>query len=152
MNVAQQISDIIGNSPLLKLNTISNETGVEIIGKLEYYNPLSSVKDRIARSMIDAAEKDGLLKEGGLIVEPTSGNTGIGLAFIAASRGYRLILTMPETMSLERRILLKVLGAELVLTPGEKGMVGAVAGAEDIFKERWLAALNELPELKLEGG
>ena len=135
MNVAHQISDIIGNSPLLKLNTLSDETGVEIIGKLEYYNPLSSVKDRIARSMIATAEKDGLLKEGGLIVEPTSGNTGIGLAFIAASRRYRLILTMPETMSQERRKLLKVLGAELVLTPGDKGMIGAVEKAEEISKE-----------------
>ncbi len=132
MNIAEQITDLIGNTPLLKLNSLSVETGAEIIGKVEYYNPLSSVKDRIGLSMIETAEQEGKLEKGSLIIEPTSGNTGIGLAFIAAARGYKLILTMPETMSQERRRLLKVLGAKLVLTPGEKGMKGAIERAEEI--------------------
>ena len=135
MNIANTITDLIGNTPLLRLHTLSNELGVTLLGKLEYFNPLSSVKDRIAFAMIDAAEKQGLLREGSVIVEPTSGNTGIGLAFVAASKGYRLILTMPDTMSEERRKLLKVLGAELVLTSGDKGMKGAIEKAEDICSE-----------------
>ena len=135
MKIAESITDLIGNTPLVKLRTLSQETGATIIGKLEYFNPLSSVKDRIAESMISQAEKEGKLFPGSLIVEPTSGNTGIGLAFVAASRGYRIILTMPETMSMERRKLLKVLGAELVLTPGDKGMKGAIAKAEEIQQE-----------------
>ncbi len=135
MNVAEKITDIIGNTPMLILNSLSQSTGVNIIGKLEYFNPLSSIKDRIAVSMIDEAEQKGLLKDGGLIVEPTSGNTGIGLAFVAAARGYKLILTMPETMSMERRMLLKTLGAELALTPGDRGMKGAIQRAEEIVKE-----------------
>ena len=135
MKIYNKITELIGNTPMLRLNILSDTTGVNIIGKLEYFNPLSSVKDRIAVSMIDDAEARGVLKKGGLIIEPTSGNTGIGLAFVAASRGYRLILTMPETMSNERRLLLKALGAELVLTPGEKGMRGAIEKAEEIQKE-----------------
>jgi len=135
MNISESITDLIGNTPLVKLRTLSEETGTTIVGKLEYFNPLSSVKDRIALSMIDAAEKAGKLSQGNLIVEPTSGNTGIGLAFVAAARGYRLTLTMPDTMSVERRRLLKALGAELVLTPGENGMKGAIAEAEEIQRE-----------------
>ncbi|MEW6378479.1 MAG: cysteine synthase A [bacterium] len=135
MKIAEQIADLIGNTPLLKIRSLSARTGTTIIVKLEQFNPLSSVKDRIALAMIEAAEKSGQLRPGGLIVEPTSGNTGIGLAFIAASRGYRLILTMPETMSIERRKLLKVFGAELVLTPGDRGMTGAVEKAEEIHRE-----------------
>jgi len=135
MKVAEKITDLIGNTPLLKLKNLSKETGTEIIGKLEYYNPLSSVKDRIALSMIDDAERKGLLKKGSMIIEPTSGNTGIGLAFVAASRGYKCVLTMPETMSQERRKLLKVLGAELVLTQGDKGMKGAIEKAEEIHQQ-----------------
>lgn len=135
MKIAKQVTDLVGNTPLLKIRSLSAETGVNIIGKLEYFNPLSSVKDRIAVAMIDAAEKDGQLKPGSLIVEPTSGNTGIGLAFVAASRDYRLILTMPDTMSIERRKLLKVFGAELVLTPGDLGMRGAIEKAVEIHRE-----------------
>jgi len=135
MKIAERITDLIGNTPLLKLNTLSKTTGAIILGKLEFFNPLSSVKDRIAVAMVNDAEQKGLLKKGGLIVEPTSGNTGIGLAYIAASRGYRLILAMPETMSIERRVLLKAFGAELALTPGERGMKGAIEKAEEIVKE-----------------
>jgi len=136
MKIAGQISDLIGNTPLLKIRSLSAETGAAIIAKLEQFNPLSSIKDRIAAAMIDAAEKSGQLKPGGVIVEPTSGNTGIGLAFIAAARGYHLILTMPDTMSIERRKLLKALGAELVLTPGSSGMQGSIEKAEEIQRER----------------
>jgi cysteine synthase A len=135
MKIANNMTELVGNTPLVTIRNLSRESGATIVGKLEYFNPMSSVKDRIACAMINAAEKSGQLKPGGLIVEPTSGNTGIGLAFIAASRGYRIILTMPETMSQERRKLLKVLGAELVLTPGEKGMRGAIEKAEAIVGE-----------------
>jgi cysteine synthase A len=118
----------------LRIASLSDASGAEIIAKLEYFNPLSSVKDRIAVAMIEAAEKSGELKPGGVIIEPTSGNTGIGLAFVAANRGYQLILTMPETMSLERRNLLRILGAQLVLTPGSAGMNGAISEALAIQK------------------
>ena len=133
-NIAQKLTDLIGNTPMLALNRYSREAGLAgpIIGKLEYFNPLGSVKDRIAFSMIEAAEAAGKIKPDTVIIEPTSGNTGIGLAFVAASRGYKLILTMPETMSVERRNLLKALGAELVLTPGAEGMKGAIRKAEEL--------------------
>ncbi len=135
MQIARDITELIGNTPMLRLAGLSDETGAEIIGKLECFNPLSSIKDRIALGMINAAERDGKISAGSLIVEPTSGNTGIGLAYIAASRGYRLILTMPESLSIERRNLLKALGAEVVLTPAKGGMNAAIARALEIAAE-----------------
>ncbi|MBC7662016.1 MAG: cysteine synthase A [Chitinophagaceae bacterium] len=133
--IANSILDTIGNTPLVRLAKLGRDLPVDIVLKLEYFNPLSSVKDRIGAAMIEAAERSGDLKPGVTIIEPTSGNTGIALAFVAANRGYRLILTMPETMSQERRKMLKALGAELVLTPGDKGMKGAIAKAEEIKAE-----------------
>lgn len=129
--------ELIGKTPLLELTHIEKEYGLKakIVAKLEYFNPAGSVKDRIAKGMIDDAEKKGLLKKGSVIIEPTSGNTGIGLASVAAARGYRIIIVMPETMSVERRQLMKAYGAELVLTPGEKGMKGAIAKADELAKE-----------------
>lgn len=126
------ILDTVGNTPLVKLNRIAEGAVADVYLKLEFFNPLSSVKDRIGKAMIEAAEAAGKLKPGITIVEPTSGNTGIALAFVAAARGYKLILTMPETMSLERRVLLRLLGAEIELTPGAKGMPGAIARAQEI--------------------
>lgn len=132
--IAQKLTDLIGNTPLLALNRYSGEAGLPsaIVAKLEYFNPLGSVKDRIAFAMIEAAEAAGKIKPDTLIIEPTSGNTGVGLAYVAASKGYKLVLTMPETMSIERRNLLKALGAELVLTPGAEGMKGAIRKAEEL--------------------
>lgn len=132
--VAQRLTDLVGNTPLLELNNYNRnkELKADIIAKLEYFNPAGSVKDRVALAMIEDAETKGLLKPGATLIEPTSGNTGVGLAFVAAAKGYKLILTMPDTMSLERRNLLKALGAELVLTPGADGMKGAIARAEEL--------------------
>lgn len=137
MKVFNHLTDLIGGTPLLNLRnyTAEKNTLAQIYGKLEYFNPAGSVKDRIAKAMLDDAEEKGLLKKGSVIIEPTSGNTGIGLAAIAASRGYRIILTMPETMSVERRNLLKAYGAELVLTEGAKGMKGAIAKADELAVE-----------------
>lgn len=130
--MAHHITELIGHTPLLRLNYISDTTGAEVYGKIEYFNPGGSVKDRIALSMIEAAEKAGKLSSGSVVIEPTSGNTGIGLAMVCAARSYRLILTMPDTMSMERRNLLKAYGAELVLTPGSEGMRGAINRAEEL--------------------
>ena len=137
MRVYQKITGLIGGTPLLELTNYekANELNAKIYAKLEYFNPAGSVKDRIAKAMLDDAEEKGLLKPGAVIIEPTSGNTGIGLASVAASRGYKVILTMPETMSVERRNLLKAYGAELVLTEGAKGMPGAIAKAKELAEQ-----------------
>ena len=135
--IVKNIEELVGHTPLFEFVKYEEKHGLKanLLGKLEYFNPAGSVKDRIAKAMIDEAEKSGKLKEGSVIIEPTSGNTGIGLASIAAAKGYRIILTMPETMSVERRNLLKAYGAELVLTEGAKGMKGAIAKAEELAKE-----------------
>ena len=137
MRLYRKITDLIGGTPLLELTNYekANELNAKIYAKLEYFNPAGSVKDRIAKAMLDDAEEKGLLKPGAVIIEPTSGNTGIGLASVAASRGYKVILTMPETMSVERRNLLKAYGAELVLTEGTKGMPGAIAKAKELAEQ-----------------
>ena len=134
MRTYERITDLVGGTPLLQLNAYMDDEAPEatVLGKLEYFNPAGSVKDRIAKRMIDDAEAAGVLKPGAVIIEPTSGNTGIGLASVAASRGYKMILTMPETMSVERRNLLKAYGAELVLTDGAQGMKGAIDKAEEL--------------------
>ena len=135
--IAKNLTDLIGNTPLLELSNYNrkHELGATVIAKLEYFNPAGSVKDRIALAMIDDAERRGVLKPHATLIEPTSGNTGVGLAFVAAARGYHLILTMPETMSLERRNLLKALGAQLVLTPGAEGMTGAIKKAQELNEQ-----------------
>ncbi len=133
--IFNDITETIGNTPLVKINKLNTSKGVTLLAKIESFNPLSSVKDRLGAALIEAAERKGLIKEGTTIIEPTSGNTGVALAFISAAKGYRLILTMPDTMSIERRLLLKIFGAELVLTEGKLGMQGAIAKAEALHKE-----------------
>ena len=131
------VEQLIGHTPLLELTHIetSQQLGAKVLAKLEFLNPAGSAKDRVARAMIDDAEARGILKEGSVIIEPTSGNTGIGLAVMAAARGYRAIIVMPDTMSMERRLLMTAYGAELVLTPGAQGMTGAIAKAEELARE-----------------
>ncbi|AIF52600.1 cysteine synthase A [Pelosinus sp. UFO1] len=137
MKIAKSLTDLIGNTPLLELSNYNGTKNLnaKVIAKLEYFNPMGSVKDRVGYAMIVDGEEKGLIREGTVIVEPTSGNTGIGLAFAATAKGYKLILTMPDTMSIERRNLLKALGAEIVLTPGTQGMKGAIAKAEELLEE-----------------
>jgi len=141
--IANDATELVGNTPLVKLNKLAKDVEAEIVGKLEFFNPCGSVKDRIGVSMITEAEKKGFLKKDSVVVEPTSGNTGISLAFVCAVKGYRLVLTMPDTMSIERRKILEAFGAEIVLTPGSEGMKGAVKKAEEIVKKNCKAFMPQ---------
>jgi len=141
--IANDVTELVGNTPLVKLNKLAKDVEAEIVGKLEFFNPCGSVKDRIGVSMITEAEKKGFLKKDSVVVEPTSGNTGISLAFVCAVKGYRLVLTMPDTMSIERRKILEAFGAEIVLTPGSEGMKGAVKKAEEIVKKNCKAFMPQ---------
>ena len=134
MSIAEDVTQLVGNTPLVRLRRVTEGAVADVVAKLEYFNPGGSVKDRIGVAMLDAAEEAGLLKPDAIILEPTSGNTGIALAMVAAARGYKLVLTMPDTMSIERRVLLRAYGAEIVLTPGKDGMPGAIAKAEELAK------------------
>src|ERR1700752_2232278 len=134
MSIAEDVTELVGNTPLVRLRRVTEGAAADVVAKLEYFNPGGSVKDRIGVAMLDAAEEAGLIKPDTIILEPTSGNTGIALALVGAGRGYRIVLTMPETMSVERRMLLRAYGAELILTPGPDGMPGAIAKAEELAK------------------
>ena len=133
MKIANSVLDLIGNTPLVKLNKVTSESVATIVGKLEYFNPCGSVKDRAGKAMLEEAEKSGKIDKDTVIIEPTSGNTGIALAFVGAVKGYKVVLTMPDSMTLERRSLLKALGAEIILTPGHLGMIGAIKKAEELL-------------------